>query len=154
MAARRAAAAMGQAEDNMALVHEHAVHESRRELPKLLATLTEDAVYEDVPRGLRWEGIKEVERFYREFLGAFPDVRFELVARRGGADHVVEELVARATHLGPIRGPAGGVEPTGRKVEFRLCIVFPFKDGRIAGETIYYDLAGLWRQLGLGPAAP
>ena len=137
---------------NAAKVHEHAVHEHRRELPQLLATDHPDAVYEDVPRGLRWEGLKQVEAFYLELLSAFPDVRFELVARRAGPDHVTEELVARATHQGPIRAAWGTVPATGKKVEFRLCIVFPMMpDGRIGGETVYYDLAGIYRQLGLLP---
>jgi predicted ester cyclase len=147
---------MGTAEEriaaNLAKVHEHAVHEHRRELPQLLATDHPAAVYEDVPRGLRWEGLKQVEAFYLELLGAFPDIRFDLVARRAGPDHVTEELVARATHKGPIRSAHGTLAPTGKPVTFRLCIVFPMMpDGRIGGETVYYDLAGIYRQLGLLP---
>lgn len=132
----------------MAMVHAHAVHEHRRDLAQLLATVADDAVYEDVPRGLRWEGKKEVERFYLELLGAFPDLDFQLVARRGGHDHVVEELTATGTH----RGPLGGIAPTGKPVKFRLCIVFPIRpDGTIGGEVVYYDLLGIYRQLGLLP---
>jgi steroid delta-isomerase-like uncharacterized protein len=135
-------------EANMAMVHTHALHEHRRELPQLLATVSDDAVYEDVPRGLRWEGKKEVERFYLELLTAFPDIEFQLVARRGGPDHVVEELTATATH----RGPLGGIAPTGKRVRFRLCIVFPIRaDGRIGGEVVYYDMLAIYRQLGLLP---
>ncbi|MCA1812596.1 MAG: ester cyclase [Halobacteriales archaeon] len=141
-------------EENAALVHRHAVHEHRRELPQLLATVSDDAVYEDVPRGLRWEGKKDVERFYLELLGAFPDIDFHLEARRAGVDHVLEELTATATHLGPLQGPGGQpLAPTGKKVRFRLVIVFPVaKDGRLGGEIVYYDLATIYRQLGMLPA--
>lgn len=137
---------------NADIVHKHAVHENRRELAQLLATDSPDAVYEDVPRGLRWEGLKQVEAFYLELLGSFPDIKFELVARRAGPDHVTEELIARATHKGPFRTARGTVEPTGKKVEFRLCIVFPIKpDGKIGGETVYYDMADIYRQVGVLP---
>jgi steroid delta-isomerase-like uncharacterized protein len=148
------ARAMPTAEENMALVHRHAVHEHRRELPQLLATVSDDAVYEDVARGLRWDGKKNVERFYLELLTAFPDIDFKLVARRGGTDHVLEELVATATHKGPLMGPGGRrLTPTGKRVEFRLVIVFPVaRDGRLGGEVVYYDLATIYRQLGLLPA--
>lgn len=138
---------------NADIVHKHAVHENRRELPQLLATDHPDAVYEDVPRGLRWEGLKQVEAFYLELLGSFPDIKFELIARRAGPDHVTEELIARATHKGPFRTARGTIEATGKKVQFRLCIVFPIvPDGRIGGETVYYDLADIYRQVGVLPA--
>lgn len=144
--------AMPTAEQNMAMVHTHAVHEHRRELPQLLATVSDDAVYEDVARGMRWEGKKHVEQFYTELLGAFPDIDFRLLARRGGADHVVEELEATGTHKGPLRTLQGVLPPTSRKVRFRLCIVFPVKpDGKLAGETVYYDALTIYRQLGLLP---
>jgi steroid delta-isomerase-like uncharacterized protein len=136
-------------EANAAMVHKHAVHEHRRELPQLLDTVAEDAVYEDVPRGLRWEGRKQVEGFYHELLTAFPDLRFDLVARRAGPEHVTEELLASGTQ----RGPLGGIAPTGKPVRFRLCIVFPMRaDGKIGGEIVYYDLLSIYRQLGLLPA--
>lgn len=137
---------------NADIVHKHAVHENRRELAQLLATDHPDAVYEDVPRGLRWEGLKQVEAFYMELLGSFPDIKFELVARRAGPDHVTEELWATGTQSGPMRTVRGTVPPTGKKVRFRLCIVFPIMpDGRIGGETVYYDLADIYRQAGLLP---
>ena len=140
-------------EENAALVHKHAVHEHRRELPQLLATVSDDGVYEDVPRGLRWEGKKNVERFYLELLTAFPDIDFKLVARRAGVDHVIEELVATATHKGPLIGPGGKkLEPTGKPIQFRLVIVFPVaKNGLLGGEIVYYDLATIYRQIGKLP---
>lgn len=144
---------MATVEENIALVHQHAVHEHRRELPQLLGTVSEDAVYEDVARGLRWDGKKNVERFYLELLRAFPDIDFQLLHRRGGPEHVVEELVATATHLGPLSGPDGqrSIAATGKKVTFRLCIVFPVRGKEITGEVVYYDLLGIYRQIGVLP---
>ena len=42
----------------------HSVAEDNRDLPGLLATLTEDCVYELVQTGHRWEGHEGAARFY------------------------------------------------------------------------------------------
>jgi hypothetical protein len=42
-----------------------------------------------------------------------------------------------------------GVPPTGRSFVVPFANVAPFKDGLMAGETIYFDLATLCEQAGL-----
>jgi hypothetical protein len=61
----------------------HSVAEDRRDVAGLLATLAEDCTYEVVPTGQRWEGHTGARAFLETFLGAFPDVRFELFWLRG-----------------------------------------------------------------------
>jgi len=56
----------------------HSVAEDNRDLPGLLATLTDDCVYELVQTGHRWEGHEGAARFYGALLGSFPDIRFDL----------------------------------------------------------------------------
>ena len=63
----------------LSLVERHIAHENAHDLPGLLETLTEDCVYEVVPTGQRWQGHDGARAFYQTFLGAFPDVTFELV---------------------------------------------------------------------------
>jgi ketosteroid isomerase-like protein len=57
---------------------DHSKAEDHRDLDGLIVTLAEDCVYEIVPTGQRWEGHDGARRFYTEFLGAFPDVKFRL----------------------------------------------------------------------------
>ena len=42
-----------------------------------------------------------------------------------------------------------GVRPTGRRVEIAVVVVVQFKDGKIAGEHIYWDQASVLAQVGL-----
>jgi ketosteroid isomerase-like protein len=56
----------------------HSKAEDARDLPGLIDTLSPDCVYEIVPSGMRWEGHAGARAFYTSFLGAFPDVHFDL----------------------------------------------------------------------------
>ncbi len=57
---------------------DHSKAEDARDLNGLIETLTEDCVYEIIPTGQRWEGHDGAREFYTTFLGAFPDVKFDL----------------------------------------------------------------------------
>ena len=56
----------------------HSKAEDGRDLAGLIATLSQDCVYEIIPTGERWEGHAGARSFYVSFLSAFPDVRFDL----------------------------------------------------------------------------
>ena len=56
----------------------HSKAEDARDLDGLIATLSEDCVYEIIPTGQRWEGHAGARDFYTTFLTAFPNVRFDL----------------------------------------------------------------------------
>jgi steroid delta-isomerase-like uncharacterized protein len=130
-----------------ALWYRHAVAENARLLEDLVATLTEDCVYEVVPWGLVYRGKDEARRFYRELWAALPDV--QLTLRR----HVVDEhcLVEESVVFGTHQGAWHGLAPTGRRIEFPLVIFFPVRDGLFTGERLYFDGADLLRQLGAPP---
>src|SRR5258707_646325 len=57
---------------------EHSIAEDRRDLAGLVATLTDDCVYEVFPGGTRWEGHAGAVRFYTELISAIPDIHFDL----------------------------------------------------------------------------
>jgi predicted ester cyclase len=116
---------------------QHSIAEDRRDLDGLIATLAEDCVYEIVPTGQRWEGHAGARGFYTSFLGAFPDVTFDLQDIVIGPQGVFQ--VARMT--GTHRGPWADQPPTGRRVDAAIIIHFPWdpRAGRFAGERIYYD---------------
>jgi predicted ester cyclase len=58
---------------------------------------------------------------------------------------LVSELRARGTH----RGEFLGVAPTGERLQRSVTIFLTFRDGRMAGERLHYDLCTLLRQLGV-----
>lgn len=115
----------------------HSLAEDRRDIPGLLATLTEDCRYEVVNTGHRWEGIDGARRFYTELLTAFPDVHFDLTNIVIGPQGVSEE--ARVT--GTFRASWLGFVPTDELVRFNVVIFFPWDRaaGKFAGERIFVD---------------
>jgi predicted ester cyclase len=119
------------------LWQEHSKAEDRRDIPGLLATLTDDCVYELFPGGKRWTGHAGAERFYTELLHAFPDVKFQLTDIVIGPQGVCEEAAVTATHLGDWLDHAA----SGRSVQFKVVIFFPWdlERAKFRGEKIYLD---------------
>lgn len=117
----------------------HSKAEDARSLDGLIATLTEDCVYEIPATGQRWEGHDGARTFYTTFLGAFPDVEFNMYDIVIGPQGVFE--VARMT--GTHKGFWAGIAPTGQKVTLDVMIHFPWDPDaeKFAGERIYYDRA-------------
>src|SRR5438128_2770850 len=102
----------------------HSVAEDERDLPGLLATLTEDCVYELVQTGHRWEGHQGATRFYLELLGAFPDIHFDLTDIVIGPQGVCEEARVTGTH----KARWLDREPTGEHLTWRVVIFFPWDE--------------------------
>ena len=78
----------------------HSIAEDNRDLPGLIATLTEDCVYTVAGTGARWEGHDGAARFYTELLTAFPDIHFDLDYIVIGPQGVCEEAKVTTTHQG------------------------------------------------------
>ena len=114
----------------------HSVAEDARNIPGLLATLTEDCVYEVVQEEAVWRGHDGATRFYTELLTAFPDIHFDLQQIVIGPQGVWEEAHVTATH----RGDWLGHTATGRPVRFDVLIYFPWDEQRqkFRGERVYF----------------
>lgn len=112
----------------------HSKAEDGRDLDGLIATLSEECVYELVPSGQRWEGHEGARRFYTELLSAFPDIAFDLTDIVIGPQGVMEV----ATLTGTFQGPWLGLVPTGEPVREAIVIVFPWDSEaqRFAGERV------------------
>ena len=117
----------------------HSKAEDARDLQGLIDTLAEDCVYEIAPTGQRWEGHAGARAFYTTFLGAFPDVRFDLQDIVIGPQGVIEVTRMTGTH----RGVWAGRQPSGRQISTLIVIHFPWEPaaGKFAGESIYFDSA-------------
>lgn len=114
----------------------HSVAEDARDIPGLLATLTEDCVYEVVQEEAVWHGHEGATRFYTGLLTAFPDIHFDLQQIVIGPQGVWEEAHVTGTH----RGDWLGHTATGRAVEFEVLIYFPWDERKqkFAGERVYF----------------
>lgn len=123
-----------------ALWKRHSIAEDARDIDGLMATLTDDCVYELVQSGHRWERHEGATNFYLSLLGAFPDIVFDLSDIVIGPQGVFEVADAGGTHDGVWLG----VEPTGERVEFTVMIHFPWDPARrlFTGERIWSYGAG------------
>jgi predicted ester cyclase len=119
----------------------HSKAEDARDLQGLIDTLAEDCVYEIIPTGQRWEGHAGARNFYLGFLGAFPDVHFEMTDIVIGPQGVIEVADMTGTHI----GAWAGLEPTGQQVQLKIIIHFPWdaRAEKFAGEKIYFDRMAL-----------
>ena len=122
----------------------HSIAEDKRDLQGLIDTLTEDCVYEIPATGQRWEGHDGAREFYTSFLGAFPDVKFDLTDIVIGPQGVFE--VAQMT--GTSKGPWAGQPPSGKFMRTTVIIFFPWNPvvGKFSGEKIYLDQAAFGSQ--------
>jgi predicted ester cyclase len=113
----------------------HSIAEDARDIAGLISTLTEDCVYEVVPAKKTWKGHAGATGFYTELLGAFPDVKFELTNIVIGPQGVCEEANVTATH----KGEWIGMKPTGKHVEFKVVIFFPWDPAKkkFSGERVF-----------------
>lgn len=127
----------------------HSKAEDARDVQGLIETLSPDCVYEIVPTGERWEGHEGARRFYATFLGAFPDVTFDMTDIVIGPQGVFEVTQMTGTH----RGPWSGMAPSEKTVRLLILIHFPWNphECRFAGERIYYDRAALADQVQTDP---
>jgi predicted ester cyclase len=119
---------------------QHSLAEDGRDIAGLLATLTEDCVYEIVGTPHRWEGHEGATRFYTGLLTAFPDIDFELTDIVVGPQGVCEEARVTGTHE---RGWLD-YEASGEAVEFGVVIFFPWDPDRqlFRGEKVHVFALG------------
>jgi steroid delta-isomerase-like uncharacterized protein len=134
----------------MKQVHDrHVAAEDRADLEGALATYVDDCFYEVVALGLHVEGKDAVRGVYTGTMAGLPDSRFEI----GGEAFADDTLVAWGTYRATMTGQFLGQEPTGRRIDLPMIVVNSFRDGLMAGERIYFDLATLCEQAGLDLAA-
>jgi carboxymethylenebutenolidase len=120
-------------------------------LAHTLSTMTEDPFVTHVPVLTGGVGLEQVKRFYgRYFIPCQPpDTEIVFLSRTIGETRLVDELIYKFTHTIEMPWLLPGVAPTGKRAELAVIVVVEFKDGKIAGERIYWDQASLLVQVGL-----
>jgi predicted ester cyclase len=113
----------------------HSKAEDAHDLDGLVATLTEDCVYEIFQSGHRWENHDGARRFYTELLTAFPDIHFDLQDIVIGPQGVFEVAEVNGTFAAPWLGEP----PDGKRRYWRSVIHFPWDRERkkFRGENVY-----------------
>ncbi|HYT65658.1 MAG TPA: ester cyclase [Vicinamibacterales bacterium] len=115
----------------------------------LAATHTPDGVAVS-PTGGVLEGRAEIERVYKLWLTAFPDVVFQPQDLVIEGDRVVQLARIVGTHAGEFFG----LRPAGRHVDVEVVLLMTVRDGLVAEERRVYDFTGLLVQVGVLKAKP
>ncbi|MET9816373.1 ester cyclase [Streptomyces sp. NPDC006355] len=128
------------------LFEAHREAEAARDIDGILATFVADCFLETKALGLRSQGRDAVRAAYRQqYFTAFPDLSPE----DEGIAHGDDVLAVWGTLRGTSRGEWLGVPPGGGAFAVPFANVVHFRDGLMAGEAIYFDLAGLCEQAGI-----
>ena len=99
----------------------------------------------DYPMTNWGEGVEGVRALASEIRSAFPDYHETIEALYDAGECIVVQLKITGTH----RGTMGGLEATGRRVEFRDMTVCRVREGKIVEQSGLTDYLTLYRQLGI-----
>jgi steroid delta-isomerase-like uncharacterized protein len=132
-------------EEMQRIFETHRDAEAARDYDAILATFVEECFLETHPLGLRSEGRAAARAAYEGYFTAFPDLSPDDEGQAFGDD----VMVVWGTLRGTSRGNWVGVPPSGGAFAVPFANVTPFRDGLMAGESIYFDLATLCAQAAL-----
>ena len=128
-------------------INEHFGYEAADDLDGVMASLAPSVEHEVVPSPM---GVQHDKAGIRAFYALlFKSVKGEGVTplkRYYGDDFMIDETM---WHGQIVDGKPFLCDGRSGKVSFRLLHVFEFKDGRIAREQAWCDLAAIQRQLGM-----
>ena len=129
----------------LAEIREHIKAESTHDMEALLDGMTKDCFNDvsGVPKPFR--GPKRVAERYRKHWAGFPDLKVRVRRLLAvGKDTIVTENEWSGTHLGKFLG----YPPTGKHVKVRALVVWHFKGKRLWGETVFFDMGRVLKEIG------
>jgi steroid delta-isomerase-like uncharacterized protein len=121
-----------------------------RNMDRLMASFSDDVVYEDVPLGLVFQGKEQLRGFAQSFFDAFPDLNAVIIATVVSGDRAASEWRFTGTQTGDLMG----IPAANKRMDVRGTSIYQFEDGKIKRKADYWDSATVLRQLGAAPAKP
>jgi ketosteroid isomerase-like protein len=132
-----------------ALVDEHFRFEAMDDIDGVMSTLLDGAVHEVIPSPVGALDDPERQRAYYDLLfSSIKGESIEQLHRYYGDNFLVDETL---WHGRIDDGRPFLCDGRSGDVSFRLLHVFEFRDGKIAREQVWCDLAAIQRQLGYIP---
>jgi steroid delta-isomerase-like uncharacterized protein len=96
-------------------------------------------------------GLPPFREYLEGFKRAMPDARAVISQMYEANDTIIVESRLLGTHTGPMAGPDGDIEPSGRTIDLPFADFSRIQDGQILAYHTYYDQVSLMTQLGLMP---
>jgi len=119
-----------------------------QDFEKAASFFTTDLVYEDLPSGHVWRGVKEYLEVAKAIRHSFPDRTWEMKSSFSDGKYIATESVwsGTFTHSDDPEKPA-----TGKYVSGQCVSITELRDGKICRNRDYYDNFTFMQQLGLLP---
>lgn len=136
-------------DDTLAVLARREAAWQARDAAALATTHAPDGVVAS-PTGGVLEGRAEIERVYRLWLSAFPDMTVHVDEVLVDGARVVQIARLAGTHTGDFFGLA----PTGRHVEAQVALLMTITDGLVSEERRIFDFTGVLVQVGVLKAKP
>ena len=115
------------------------------------AALAPDCVYDEVGSSRSFQGTDEIIACLKSWKKAMPDVTGTINSALATGNSVVLEITWEGTHTGPLDGPGGTVEATGKHQTTRAGWVLEFDDGKNTVSRHYFDMLSFLQQLDVLP---
>ena len=121
-----------------------------QDLDAIVAMHAEDGRFQlHVPGGEIVSGREAIRVAFAGFLAQLPDIHFEPVQLRVGADFWSLESTMSGTVAAPIAVEGEDVEANGARVEVDAVDIISVKDGLVQSKDTYVDSLAFERQLGV-----
>jgi ketosteroid isomerase-like protein len=125
-----------------------------KDLKSAADCFADDAVAVTPDRG-EISGREHIIEYMRQFVDAFPDVRYESVRKHQAGNAAIDEGRYVGTNTGPLVQDADETLPaTGRRIHIPTCEVAIVDGDLIREYRFYYDQMDFLRQLGLMEGSP
>jgi steroid delta-isomerase-like uncharacterized protein len=139
------------AQDNAPLAQTFYDSYNNRDFDQAITLCDEDLQWVNFPSGETFRGPEGCRQFLEGWANGFPESSVEIQNLHSGENSVVCEGMFRGTHTGPLVGPAGEIQATGRSVGLPFCQVHEIKDDKFVSCRLYFDAVTFMSQLGLLP---
>jgi steroid delta-isomerase-like uncharacterized protein len=115
---------------------------------RFAGTLAQAIVYSETGTNRQVEGADAYIDLCRGWKRTFPDVLGDVGRTAVDEDTVIQEVVWKGTHGGPLPTPTGDLDATGNHIEVAGCLWCVVSDGRIADIHHFLDVLAMLQQVG------
>ena len=117
---------------------------------KIIQLYSPDYEGEDLTGSKKRSGIEGVKDWLNRVLHAFPNIHYTLIDHVESGDRLVLHWLAEGNHHGSfLKIPASG-----KQVRINGISILRIENGKIREGKLFWDLAGVLRQIGLLPQMP
>ena len=139
-------------QDIIALLREQIDAYGAGDNDRLVATVTDDIIYNELGTGRRVEGRQEWLNIWEEWRRVFPDIKGTIQNIIVSGNQVSAETTWDGTFQGDLASPGGTIPANGNRMEqFHVAFFVTVEEGKIKEESLYFDFQSLLQQLGATP---